>query len=186
VKKDKEAETMPNGGSDCCGTCWFNERNKGVAGYGHADDPEPNFCTIRSLAIETPFWTYCANHPHHRPGRDPVPLGPVLVAGEGAGMYPREVWQPSPDTEEIRLHLLALLDEIQEMPAANDYDGIYIARVVVQQLGEFREVRAVPGLRRVAGFTPDPGAEEYGRRRQQWLIENARTALQLIGSGDLA
>jgi len=29
---------MPDGGSDCCGTCWFNERNKGEAGYAHADD----------------------------------------------------------------------------------------------------------------------------------------------------
>ena len=28
---------MPNGGSDNCGTCWFNERNKGEVGF----DPEP-------------------------------------------------------------------------------------------------------------------------------------------------
>jgi hypothetical protein len=57
---------MPNGGSDCCGTCWFNARNKGEAGYAHADDPEPKFCTIRGLAIENSFWTYCGNHPHPR------------------------------------------------------------------------------------------------------------------------
>jgi len=38
---------MPNGGSDCCGTCWFNARNKGEAGYGHALATEPARCTIR-------------------------------------------------------------------------------------------------------------------------------------------
>ena len=43
---------MPNGGSDCCGTCWFNAKNKGEKGYGHAKDPEPAFCTIRALPIE--------------------------------------------------------------------------------------------------------------------------------------
>ena len=98
---------MPNGGSDCCGTCWFNARNKGEAGYGDADDPEPNFCTIRGLAIENPFWTYCGNHPHRRPDRDPIPIGPVFI---DAGGYPygRKQWQPSPDTEEVRQHLLEL------------------------------------------------------------------------------
>ena len=47
---------MPNGGSDCCGTCWFNLRNKGEVGYDHADDEdEPNYCIIRELDIEVPF-----------------------------------------------------------------------------------------------------------------------------------
>ena len=70
---------MPNKGSDCCGTCWFNARNKGQAGYGHSGDSEPNLCIIRSLTIEDPFWTYCGNHPHRRPDRDLIPIGPVFV-----------------------------------------------------------------------------------------------------------
>src|SRR5215472_12960677 len=107
---------MPNGGSDCCGTCWFNGRNKGEAGYDHADDTEASFCTIRGLAIENPFWTYCTNHPHHRPNRDPIPIGPVFI---DAGGYPygRNQWQPSPDTEMVRQHLLELVLAIQEQPA---------------------------------------------------------------------
>jgi hypothetical protein len=36
---------MPNGGSDC----WFNARNKGVAGLAHAKDLEPSHCDIRNL-----------------------------------------------------------------------------------------------------------------------------------------
>ena len=98
---------MPNGGSDCCGTCWFNAKNKGESGYDHARDREPDFCTIRSLPIADPFYTYCGNHPHRRPERDPIPLGPVFTGEE------RELSQPSPDTEEIRQHLLSLLHKIE-------------------------------------------------------------------------
>src|SRR5687768_955859 len=95
----REGGTMPNGGSDCCGTCWFNVKNKGEAGYAHTGDPEPAFCSIRGLLIEDPFYTYCANHPHRRPERDAIPIGPVFTGEE------REMWQDSPDTEEVREHL---------------------------------------------------------------------------------
>lgn len=117
---------MPNGGSDCCGTCWFNARNKGEAGYSHADDPEPKFCTIRGLAIEHPFWTYCTNHPHHRPNSDPIPIGPVFIHVDGDS---RKEWQPSPDTEEVRQHLLDLASSIQEQPV-EEYPsgGMYVLR----------------------------------------------------------
>jgi len=53
---------MPNGGSDCCATCWFNAKNKGEAGYAHSKDLEPSFCSIRNLPIEDPFYTYCGTH----------------------------------------------------------------------------------------------------------------------------
>lgn len=179
---------MPNGGSDCCGTCWFNRRNQGEAGYGHVDDVEPNHCTIRDLAIENAFWTYCGNHPHHRPQQDPIPLGPVVVRGEGSsgGHYPRVVWQPSPDTEEIRQHLLTLLAEVAELPEGDDYDGLYLTRLVVVQLGKFREPRAVPGLTRVTNFVAI-AEDEYEHASQQSVIEAARTALSRIGAdGGLA
>ena len=47
---------MPNGGSDCCGTCWFNRKNEGEAGYGKGRDSsiEP-YCDIRGQAIENPL-----------------------------------------------------------------------------------------------------------------------------------
>ena len=172
---------MPNGGSDCCGTCWFNARNKGEAGYGHAHDPEPSFCTIRGLPIETPFWTYCGNHPHRHPERDPIPIGPVYV-DDGDG---RKMWQPSPDTEEVRGHLLELLRGIEEQPAAEGESlvGFYIdGKLVVWQSGEFREERAVPDLRRIAGFSAQKEELPFGRLRAN-LVAAAREALAKIEEG---
>ncbi len=67
---------MPHGGSACCGTCWFNARNKGEAGFGHANDPEPSFYTIRGLAKDYPAVTIVAepeavvNEPRSKPGKD--------------------------------------------------------------------------------------------------------------------
>jgi hypothetical protein len=159
---------MPNGGSDDCGTCWFNARNKGEAGYAHAQDPEPDFCTIRGLAIEDPFYTYCCNHPHRRPDRDPLPVGPVFVDREGSGG--REIWQSSPDSEEIRLHLLDLVGRI-EQEASDEYPmGSYLDEVVVWQLGEFRESRAAADLTRIAALSPRP---TYGRARRTRASEVA-------------
>ncbi len=57
---------MPNGGSDCCGTCWFNTKNEGEVGYDHCDSPRPDHCEIRELKITNSFYTYCANHPHRK------------------------------------------------------------------------------------------------------------------------
>ena len=168
---------MPNGGSDCCGTCWFNARNGGQAGSGHADRSIPAHCTIRDLAIANPFYTYCANHPHRCPERDPVPIGPAFT-GDSAGA--RAVWRPSPDTAEVRQHLLDLLDRIEETPATEYPIGIYRDEVVVRQLGEFREARAVAGLTRIARFSPTSReAGPFGRRRGK-LVALAQQALARI------
>ena len=168
---------MPNGGSDCCGTCWFNAKNKGEAGYGHMNDPEPAFCVIRDLAIEDPFYTYCANHPHRRPERDPMPIGPVLT-GDSFGR--RELQRPSPDSEAVRAHLLSLLQNISERPASGYPIGAHLDEIVVWQLGEFHETRAVPDLRRLVGF--DPLAAEIGPfgRTRNALVVLAEQALAKI------
>ena len=171
---------MPNGGSDCCGTCWFNAKNKGQTGYNHTDDFESDFCTIRSLPIEDPFYTYCCNHPHRRPERDSIPIGPVFT---GDSFGDREFWKPSPDTEEIRQHLLTLLDQMEEQPNSEYPIGIYADDLVVWQLGEFREPRAVERLRRIASFQPDfTEAGPFGRTRQS-LVRLAREALDKIERG---
>ena len=162
---------MPNGGSDCCGTCWFNAKNKGEAGYDHADDPEPPFCTIRSLPIVNPFYTYCGNHPHRRPERDSIPIGPVFTGEE------RQIWQPSPDSEDIRQHLLALLGQIEVRPRSEYPAGLYTDEVVVWQLGEFKESRAIDPLRRVASLDPNSAeAGPFGRTNRR-LIHLALDAL---------
>jgi hypothetical protein len=169
---------MPNGGSDCCGTCWFNARNKGEVGYGHARDPEPNFCTIRKLPIANPFWTYCANHPHHSLDRDPVPIGPVFIA-DGGFPYHRKPLHASPDTEEVRQHLFELLQAMEEEPKEEYPAGAYVNEAVVWQLGEFRERRALADLRRISSFLPEATAGRFQRTRRT-LVAAAHEALAKI------
>ena len=164
---------MPNGGSDCCGTCWFNPRARAASEGDPAQRTIGHYCEIRGLAIERAYWTYCANHPHRSPARDPIPIGPVMVGKD----LVREIWQLSPDTEAIRLHLLELAARIEEEPRREYPMGAYRDEVVVWQLGEFREKRAVPKLERVAGFDPNASAGEPLFRSRKTLVELARRAL---------
>ncbi len=168
---------MPNGGSDCCGTCWFNKKNKGDAGYDHAYSSEADYCTIRGLLIEDPFYTYCANHPHRRPERDPMPIGPVFMGME------RRLWRQSPDNEDIRLHLLSLLEKMEEKPRSEYPIGFFLDEVVVWQLGEFKESRAVGALRRIASFNPfSTEVGPFGRTRLS-LVNLAKEVLEKIELG---
>ena len=145
---------MPNGGSDCCGTCWFNRKNQGERDWLlYVDTSVSPYCEIRDIAIKDPFYTYCANHPHRRPDRDPIPIGPVMRHGGWeeerrvqAGQpdvlvskeNPRYVWKPSPDSEEIRQHLLNLLESIFEHMSRDWYPiGDGLGETVIRQLGEF-------------------------------------------------
>jgi hypothetical protein len=171
---------MPNGGSDCCGTCWFNARNKGQAGYIRDPDSGPDFCAIRSLRIDddAAFYTYCCNHPHRRPDRDSIPIGPVFTMADGSrtaafAEVGRDLWRPSPDTELIRLHLLDLLSKMAPERPTSEYPGISVDEAIVWQLGELQERRAMDGLHRVATF------EQRTRCR---LVELAHDALVKIAS----
>ncbi len=168
---------MPSGGSDCCGTCWFNAKNKNQPGYDHVDDPDPDFCTIRDLPLSDPFYTYCGNHPHRRPDRDPITIGPVF---RGNSLGDRRFWKPSPDTEEIRRHLLALVGTIEEQPPTEYPMGTSSEETVVWQLGEFREARAVGDLRRVASFSPESGGDGPFDRSREDLVALAHEALDKI------
>lgn len=142
---------MPNGGSDCCGTYWFNRVNKGEAGYGKGGDSsvEP-YCEIRGQAIEDPFYTYCANHPHRRPEKDRISIGPILRFAGDYSTNAREVWIKSPDTEEIRQHLLELLEELYQSGTREWYPiGPGVGEAVIMQLDEFKEKRALDALHRI-------------------------------------
>ncbi len=165
---------MPNGGSDCCGTCWFNRRNQGERGYPEGRDRSvAPYCEIRKVAIRNPFWTYCANHPHRRPDRDPIPIGPITRHVGDSMKNDRDVWRSSPDSEEIRLHLLALLENFVEHVMESRYPiGPDVGEVVLRQLGEFREERAVESIRWVSENIPEPWSEV------------AREALAKIGGRD--
>ena len=166
---------MPNGGSDCCRTCWFNSQNGGKFGYVRGLDLLQSHCTIRDIAIEDPFYTYCGNHPHRRPDRDPIPIGPIFIAqSEG-----RTVWQNSPDTEEVRQHLLDLLLAIEEEPTEEYPTGVSNDELIVWQLGEFSETLAKAGLQRIAEFSPKASGGRFGRTREG-LVELALLSLKRI------
>jgi hypothetical protein len=143
---------MPNGGSDCCGTCPFNRKNRGQLGYGGRDNPEPDHCEIRDLPITgAAFWTYCANHPHHNPQSIRIPIGPVYVDA-GGFPYGRKVWQPSPDTEEIRAEVLRLITTATPEPIQDYTAGLALVEAAILQAGEFRDLRYVPELDRIRQF----------------------------------
>jgi len=172
--------TMPNGGSDCCGTCWFNRKNKGEeqASYHRSHDPGPDYCVIRDLAIEDPFYTYCANHPHRNPRKLSLPIGPVFV-GDSLGR--RERWKPSLDNEEIRLQLLELLKRRAERkePPLEYHAGFYLDEVLIVQLAEFKEERAIEDLKRLAALDTKPSPHPIFRDNRRTVIA-AKIALQVI------
>ena len=109
------------------------------------------------MAIEDPFYTYCANHPHRRPERDPIPIGPVTRNVSGGLSNDRTVWVMSPDSEEIRFHLIELLRDFVEHPSTDGHlIGIEVAVLAIWQLGEFREWRAEENIRWVCDNLPNP------------------------------
>jgi len=168
---------MPNGGEDCCGTCSHNAKNRGVAGYPDADDGEPDFCKIRQLPIVFPFYTYCANHPFRNVEQIEIPIGPVF---SGESLPPRWIWKDSPDSETIRQTLLELLAEIPATPPEEYPAGISRWESVIWQLGEFRERRAVPDLKRLAG-PPLRGLRwVFGRHARSAVAVHALEALHKI------
>lgn len=182
---------MPNGGIDNCGTCWFNTKNKGEAGHGHVHDAGEHYCIIRKQPIiEDPFHTYCANSPYNT-STDPdaapniidTPIGPIFVTLNGQRDYTRVQWIPSPNSEETRLRLLKLLAVIVEQP--DDYAGnMAWDDMVIWQLGEFREKRAVEDLKRIAAFNPEakaaPSSASIGLRTRHKTVQLAQEALSKI------
>jgi len=165
---------MPNGGSDCCGSCWFNKKNQGEAGYAHASSREPDHCIVRDLAIPDAFYTYCANHPHRNPSKIQIPIGPVFVGED------REIWMASPDTEEVRAQLLQLLEQIPEVPEQEYPIGNYFDDIVIWQLGEFREKRAIADLEKILRFDPKKRSKYPPWRDRETTIELAKAALEKI------
>ena len=59
---------MPNGGSNCCGECYFNKAVWEMLDLSYEQLNEQfdnfcnlSFCTLRQVNITHPFWTYCFN-----------------------------------------------------------------------------------------------------------------------------
>ena len=169
---------MPNGGSDCCGSCWFNRANGGRKGTLNHDHSIPSHCEIRDLRIEDPFYTYCSNHPYRMRRRVEVPLGPVYVHDGGScerdGVIQfwsgRKPWMDAPDTEEVRDHLLELLAGPDNLSDSYPFYGDNLVQVVVDECERLREPRAIPILERIGReFRGDPEV----RQRVRTSVEDA-------------
>jgi len=135
---------MPNGGSDCCGTCVFNRRKLPTNEHGDVEAIDA-WCRIRALALPNPFYTYCANHPKHNHQLIDVPLGPVFVA-TGPWDSQREVWALSPDNEDVRSGLLHALGQITVEQTMRYPSVTHIEEIIIKQLMIFQEHRAIPLL----------------------------------------
>ena len=81
--------------------------------------------------------------PYHRPNRDPIPIGPVYVHGDNDV---REFWQPSPDTEEIRQHLLDIVRAPQEHTDGYPFYSPPPHARAIEQLVDFGDQRVVEAL----------------------------------------
>ena len=140
---------MPNGGSDCCGTCRFNTQKDWEKGY--QTTRFDGYCRIRELDIPNPFWTYCANHPHHNFEQTDIPLGPVLVYDKS---YPssRKVWKTPPDNELIRLRLLSVLENFNNELTVKYPSPTILIEEVINQVTYLQEERALPYLIRMTQF----------------------------------
>lgn len=149
---------MRFGGSDCCATCWFNRSNGGERGLDSFNEDIPSYCELRRIDILSPFYTYCANHPDHRGERDPAPLGPAYVCVNPVTRA-LAILSPSPDTEEVRRHLLEMVSSPDEY--APDDLPLHPAEAfqrALDQLVEFRDERVLGALEQlIERVGPDKG-----------------------------
>ncbi|MCY3773633.1 MAG: hypothetical protein OXG98_16630 [Gemmatimonadetes bacterium] len=177
---------MPNGGSDCCGTCRFNTANAGRRDY----DPLPDgnvasYCEIGGLDIEDPFWTYCGNHTSRLKRGFDVPLGPVYVHEWVSDVNPktgnqilrsnRRLWIDAPDTEEVRVQFLRFLKEPELLSDSYPLYGKDLLREAVDELERLREPRAIPILEDIAKDLRENGEEWDGI---QTAIKRIQSALE--------
>lgn len=108
-----------------------------------------------------------------------MPVGPVMVGHD----LQREVWKASPDTPQIRRHLLDLLEAIEAQPGAEYPISIYRDEIVVWQVGEFCEACALPEHERIAAFDPELTTGELFHRTRRTPVLAARDAIAKIRSG---
>jgi hypothetical protein len=174
---------MPNGGSDCCGTCWFNSKNNGEKGFFDSKKPVV-VCLIRNLEIRNPFWTYCANHPQHNEKKIDLPLGPVYISD--GYPYSRKIFVNPPDNEEIRLKLLELLENISnelefKYPSDTDFE-----EEIIKQLTSLKEIRAVEGLKRIINLDIEAYRNQINfiTRNKAIIVGQAIEALLEITDGE--
>ena len=141
---------MPNGGTDNCLFCPYNATT--MAATEAERRQRVGLCTLRNIPVNNGLGVNsCVNHPHHNQLGITIPIGPIFVSS--VHMIWRHIAVTCPDSEEIRTLLLSLLHNIQEEPSEEYGNGkAYTPDIVIWQLGEFMEQRALDDLWRIAAF----------------------------------
>jgi len=161
-----------------CGTCWFNLGYKDVPGDYHAGEPMSYLCVIRKVEISDPFRAYCANHTHGVPLKVAMPIGPIY---QDDALENRKVWIPLEDTPENRLFHLECLRNLGKIAMAEYPLGKTIFGIIMGQVIEWRESRAIPFLRRIAGLpTQRDNLDKRPALHEDVTIEAATRALEKL------
>lgn len=132
---------------------------------------------IRNVDIPNPFYTYCANHPHRNPARLALAIGPIYT---GDSLGNREVWIPLADTQENRLNHLELLRILSEIVPEEYPIGKPSLVVIFEQLVEWRESRAIPFLKHIAGSEIEQESPDGLAMPREITIRAARSALEKL------
>ena len=163
---------MPNGGSDCCGTCWF--------GISVANSAAGTLTTESRAIAKSVVWTFrTGSGPTVQttpttvrvetsarlapvPAGDSVQTTPTTVrvetpsrsdryAIDDALRSTRKEWQPSPDTEGIREHLLDIVRVPDEHRDTGYHFFTHPAHIAaIEQLLEWRDPRLISALEEIA------------------------------------
>ncbi|MEM9508964.1 MAG: hypothetical protein AAGA16_14980 [Cyanobacteria bacterium P01_E01_bin.35] len=80
----------------------------------------------------------------------------------------------------MRLALINLVSNITEKPEAEYPAGIYRDVLIIWQLGEFKEQRAIKRLQRITAFAPNLDTGDPFHRDRQSTIKVAQDALRKI------
>lgn len=163
---------MPNGGSDCCGECWFNSIVVANPGSHSSGSEENIICTIRRIKIRNPYWTYCSNHQHHNLKKVEIPIGSVYINVYDGDYSYRKIWIDTIDDEKTRITLLNLIDEIQEIWVSEYPAGVRFDEEILNSINYLNEKRAIPKLQRILNFNPLPykREENYSHRNRINII----------------
>lgn len=148
---------MPNGGSDCCGTCmFFSEYDKKKQTSEISQDSICK-CCIREIEIDVPFYTYCANHQDHNQKKYRIPIGPVY---ECKGYpYVRNVLKEAPNDEKTRSLIINVLNNINinsRIERGFIFSETDFDLEVIKHVTQLRDNRALGKLKEITNWP-----EEY-------------------------
>jgi hypothetical protein len=133
---------------------------------------------IRKVEISDPFNACCANHTINLPLKVAMPIGPIY---QGDAFKKSKVWISLEDTLENRLSHLEFLRNLSEVTLEDYSLNKLLMDIVVDQLIEWREYRAIPFLRRIASWPAQLDSADWRLALQDDVtVKSATRALEKL------